>query len=488
MTTSTLATLTIGGESQPGDAGSYPVHNPARPAEVVGFAPAADRAQLDAAVTEARKAFRSWRALDVGERVAKVADAALTAGVQLKESDGARLYTSEHGKVLSEAGFEIDTAPMVAAVLGSMAEAALAPEQIDPQSPYPRLHREPYGVAALVIPFNWPFSVMMMKLASALSAGNTVVVKLPPTVPLAALQFGAAFAAALPPGVVNVVSAPGIELSQALVTHPGIDVISATGGVATGRAVIAAAATRLTPVLLELGGNDAAIIAPDIAISDQLVESLVTATYTTGGQVCMAIKRLYAPQGRVDELADAVLARCEREVVGDGLADDVTLGPLHTASGRDRVASLVKDAVAQGATVRTAGRIREEDADSDGYFVLPTVVTGVAPQSALATEEQFGPVLPIFGYDDIDDAVAAANATEFGLTASVWTGDDALADKVTGQLVAGTVSVNCHGMAAQDPRVPFGGVGQSGLGRELGADGIRAFTQPRGYVRQPVPR
>jgi len=252
--------------------------------------------------------------------------------------------------------------------------------------------------------------------------------------------------------------------------------------------VMAAAATRLTPVLLELGGNDAAIIAPDVAISDQLVESLVTATYTTGGQVCMAIKRLYAPQGRVDELADAVLARCEREVVGDGLADDVTLGPLHTASGRDRVASLVKDAVAQGATVRTAGRIREEDADSDGYFVLPTVVTGVAPQSALATEEQFGPVLPIIGYDDIDDAVAAANATEFGLTASVWTGDDALADKVTGQLVAGTVSVNCHGMAAQDPRVPFGGVGQSGLGRELGADGIRAFTQPRGYVRQPVPR
>jgi len=488
MTTSTLATLTIGGESQPGDAGSYPVHNPARPAEVVGFAPAADRAQLDAAVTEARNAFRSWRALDVGERVAKVADAALTAGVQLKERDGARLYTSEHGKVLSEAGFEIDTAPMVAAVLGSMAEAALAPDQIDPQSPYPRLHREPYGVAALVIPFNWPFSVMMMKLASALSAGNTVVVKLPPTVPLAALQFGAAFAAALPPGVVNVVSAPGIELSQALVTHPGIDVISATGGVATGRAVMAAAATRLTPVLLELGGNDAAIIAPDVAISDQLVESLVTATYTTGGQVCMAIKRLYAPQGRVDELADAVLARCEREVVGDGLADDVTLGPLHTASGRDRVASLVKDAAAQGATVRTAGRIREEDADSDGYFVLPTVVTGVAPQSALATEEQFGPVLPIFGYDDIDDAVAAANATEFGLTASVWTGDDALADKVTGQLVAGTVSVNCHGMAAQDPRVPFGGVGQSGLGRELGADGIRAFTQPRGYVRQPVPR
>jgi acyl-CoA reductase-like NAD-dependent aldehyde dehydrogenase len=488
MTTSTLATLTIGGETHSGAAGSYPVHNPARPAEIVGHAPAADRAQLDAAVAAARRAAPGWRALDVCDRVAKVAAAATTAGEQLKEREGARLYTSEHGKVLAEAGFEIDTAPMVALVLGSMAEATLTPEQIDPLAPYPRLHREPYGVAALVIPFNWPMAVMMTKLTSALTAGNTAVVKLPPTVPLAALQFGAAFAAALPPGVVNVLSAPGVELAQALVTHPGIDVISLTGGPATGRAVMAAAAPRLTPLLLELGGNDAAIIAPDMTISDQLVEQLVTATYTTGGQVCMAIKRLYAPQDRVDELADAVLARCDRELVGDGLADDVTLGPLHTAAGRDRVDALVKDAAAHGATVRTAGRLRDEDADAGGYFVLPTVVTGLAPDSALASEEQFGPVLPIFGYDVIDDAVTAANDTEFGLTASVWTGDDALADKVTGQLIAGTVSVNCHGMAAQDPRVPFGGVGQSGLGRELGADGIRAFTQPRGYIRQPAPQ
>lgn len=488
MTTSALATLTIGGDAVPGAAGSYPVHNPARPAEVVGEAPAADRAQLDAAVAAARRAAAGWRALDVDERIAKVEAAATAASEQLKGRDGARLYTREHGKVLSEAGFEIDAAPMMAAIIGSMAGAALAPEQIDPHAPYPRLHREPYGVAALVIPFNWPLAVMMMKLTSALIAGNTVVIKLPPTVPLAALQFGATFAAALPPGAVNVLSAPGIELAQALVTHPGIDLISLTGGPATGRAVMAAAASRLTPVLLELGGNDAAIIAPDMTISDGLVEQLVTATYTTGGQVCMAIKRLYAPRDRVGELAEAVLARCEREVVGDGLADEVTLGPLHTAAGRNRVEALVKDAAAQGATVRTAGRVRDEDADAGGYFVLPTVVTDVAPDSGLATEEQFGPVLPILGYDDIDDAVAAANDTEFGLTASVWTGDDALADKVTGQLVAGTVSVNCHGMAAQDPRVPFGGVGQSGLGRELGVDGIRAFTQARGYVRQPAPQ
>ncbi len=479
--------LTIGGELQPGAAGTYTVHNPARPAEVVGHAPVADRAQLDAAVAAARRAAPGWRALSVAERVAAFAAAAATAAEQLAARDGARLYTREHGKVLSEANFEISTGPGLAGLLGSMAETALAPEQIDPHSKYPRLHREPFGVAALVLPFNWPLALTMTKLASALAAGNTTVVKVPPSCPLAALQLAGAVAAALPPGVVNVLSGPGSELAQALVTHPGIDVISLTGGVATGRAVMAAAAPRLTPLLLELGGNDAAIIASDVQVSDELVERLVTATYTTGGQVCMAIKRLYAPRQRVGELAEALLARCAREVVGDGLAEETTLGPLHTAAGRDRVARLVGDAEAHGATVRTAGRIREADADAGGYFRLPTVVTDLAPDSALATEEQFGPVLPIFGYDSIDDAVTSANATDFGLTASIWTGDDALADRITAQLVAGTVSVNCHGLAAQDPRLPFGGCGQSGIGRELGVDGIRAFTQARTFVRHPVP-
>ncbi len=484
---STDSVLTIGGEPQPGAAGSYPVHNPARPAEIVGHAPTADRAQLDAAVAAARRAAPGWRALGVAERVAAFAAAATTAAEQVAGRDGARLYTREHGKVLTEANFELSTGPALAGLIGSMAETALAPEQVDPQSKYPRLHREPFGVAALVLPFNWPLALTMTKLASALTAGNTTVVKVPPTCPLVALQLAGALAAALPPGVVNVLAGPGSELAQALISHPGIDLISLTGGVATGRAVMAAAAPRLTPVLLELGGNDAAIIAPDITVTDELVERLVTATYTTGGQVCMAIKRLYAPADRVGELAEAVLARCDREVVGDGLAEETTLGPLHTAAGRDRVAALVGDAGAQGASVRTAGRIREADADAGGYFALPTVVTDLAPDSPLATEEQFGPVLPIFGYDSIDDAVTAANATEFGLTASVWTGDDALADRITGQLVAGTVSVNCHGLAAQDPRLPFGGCGQSGIGRELGVEGIRAFTQPRAFVRHPVP-
>jgi len=214
--TTTHPTLTIGGEQQPGGAGSYPVHNPARPAEVVDHAPAADLAQLDAAVQAARRAAAGWRALGVAERVAAVGSAATAAAEKLAGRDRGRLYTREHGKVLAEASFEIDTGPFLASLLGGMAETALAPEQVDPQSSYPRLHREPYGVAALIVPFNWPLAVMMMKLTSALSAGNTAVIKVPPTCPLVALQFGAAFAAALPPGVVNVLAGPGIELGQSI--------------------------------------------------------------------------------------------------------------------------------------------------------------------------------------------------------------------------------------------------------------------------------
>ena len=322
---------------------------PAGRGKVVGHAPAADRAQLDAAVPAARRAAPGWRALGVAERVAAVAAAATTAAEQLTGRDW-RAAVHPRARQGAQPRRPSRSAPgrVWPRSLGGMAEAALAPEQVDPQSKYPRLHREPFGVAALVLPFNWPLALTLTKLASALTAGNTTVVKVPPTCPLAALQLAAALAAALPPGVVNVLGGPGTELAQALVTHPGIDLISLTGGVATGRAVMAAAARRLTPVLLELGGNDAAIIASDITVSDELVERLVTATYTTGGQVCMAIKRLYAPRDRVGELAEAVLARCEREVVGDGLADETTLGPLHNAAGRDRVAALVADAEAQG--------------------------------------------------------------------------------------------------------------------------------------------
>ncbi len=487
MTDVVTASLVIDGKPRDGGAGTYDVFNPARPAELVGQAPAADRDQLDAAVAAARRAFGEWSAMSVQNRYDALVAATAAATAHATTADLATMYTREHGKVRSEAEFEILTAPALPQILGGMAEEALAPSLIEPPAAYPRLQREPYGVAALILPFNWPIAVTMMKLSSALVTGNTVVAKVPPTVPLATLHFAGLLAAELPPGVINFLSGPGIEISSALVSHPDIDVISLTGGVATGKAVMAAAAERLRPVLLELGGNDAAIIAPDLPITEALADQLYGATYTTSGQVCMAVKRLYCPRDKVEELAEALLARCDREVIGDGLAPETTLGPMHTAAGRDRVVQMIADAQSLGATVRTGGRLRDEDADSGGYFVLPTVVTDVPADASLVVDEQFGAVVPIIGYDDIDDAVAVANATEFGLTASVWTADDDLGDRIASQLVAGTVAINTHGMAAQDPRLPFGGVGASGIGRELGPDGLLAFTQPRALIRRPAP-
>ena len=179
------------------------------------------------------------------------------------------------------------------------------------------------------------------------------------------------------------------------------------------------------------------------------------------------------------ELVEALRARCEREVIGDGLVPEVTLGPLHTPAGYKRVRDMIAEATSSGAVVVSAGTWREEDRDSDGYFILPTIVSDVAPDASVVVDEQFGPVLPVLPYDDIDQAVEAANATPFGLTASVWTADDELADRISASLVAGTVGINCHGMAAQDPRLPFGGFGASGIGRELRAGGSAARRSGR---------
>ncbi|MFL6239774.1 MAG: aldehyde dehydrogenase family protein [Actinomycetes bacterium] len=481
------ASVVIGGEAMDGADGVYDVHNPARPAEVVGRAPVASNEQLDAAVAAARRTAPGWAAVSLSERAAAIAAAGQAAATALADLDLATSYTREHGKVRTEAQFELDTAPIIGQLLGGMAETALTPSFITPGAAYPRVQREPYGVAALILPFNWPVAVAMTKLGPALAAGNTTVVKVPPSCPLTVLRVLAEFAAALPRGVVNVLSGPSPELGRRLVAHPGIDLVSFTGGTSTGRAVMAAAAENLTPVLLELGGNDAAVIAPDLPITETLADLLAAAAYTTTGQVCMAAKRIYAPRGRVAELVDALRARCDREVIGDGLAPEVTLGPLHTPAGYHRVADMIDDAGSRGATVVTAGRWREEDRDGGGYFILPTIVTDVAPDAPVVAEEQFGPVLPVLAYDDIDQAVEAANATPFGLTASVWTADDALADRVATALVAGTVGINCHGMAAQDPRLPFGGFRTSGIGRELGPDGIQAFTQTRSFVRHDPP-
>jgi acyl-CoA reductase-like NAD-dependent aldehyde dehydrogenase len=480
--------LVIDGGVVPGEAGTYPVTNPVRPAEVVFAAPSASPGQLDRAVAAARAAFPSWAAMDPDERAELVAKAASAAGAAVESQDLATFLTREHGKVLWEAQFDSGTVGGMAGAFAPLVADALASRTLTGGGGRrTSVVHEPFGVVAALLPFNWPVSVLGNKVLPALLAGNTVVVKAPPTCPGAVLAVAAALADALPPGVVNAINGPSPELGEMLVSHPGVDMVSFTGGVPTGRAVMAAASSAVRPVVLELGGNDPAIVAPDVDIDDALADKIAGAAFITSGQVCMAVKRLYVPEAKVRAMVDALVARVGAEVVGDGLAPEVTMGPVHRPAARQRVEDMLEEAAERGARVHRPARVREEDADAGGYLVSPAIVEGAPDDAQIVCEEQFAPALPVIGYRDVDEAVRRANDSPYGLCASIWTADEDLASSAAHRLEAGTVFVNNHGTAAMDHRAPFGGWKQSGYGLELGPEGMLAFTRPKTILQFPAP-
>jgi acyl-CoA reductase-like NAD-dependent aldehyde dehydrogenase len=477
--------LVIDGGVEAGAGGTYPVTNPARPAEVVFEAPVTSPGQLDRAVEASRRSQPGWAALSMEERARQVIAAAEAGTAQVEALDLATLLTREHGKVKAEALMDSSLLGGMAAAFAPLVADALAPRTVSGGAT--TIEWEPHGVVAAILPFNWPVSVMGNKILPALLAGDTVVVKAPPTCPGAVLLIAAAMSEALPPGVLNVVNGPDAALGAALVAHRGVDMISFTGGVGTGQAVMAAAAARTRPVVLELGGNDPAILAPDVEADAALADRVVEAAFPTSGQVCMAIKRLYVHRDRMADTVDALHDRLSREVVGDGLAEEVTMGPVHTAAARDRVERFIAEAASAGAVVHRPGRLRAEDESSGGYFVSPALVEAPPVTSDIVREEQFAPALPVIPYDDLDEAVAAANDTTFGLCASVWSNDDALAADAASRLDAGIVWTNAHGMTAVDMYAPMGGWKQSGFGVELGPEGMQALARQRVRVRRPGP-
>jgi acyl-CoA reductase-like NAD-dependent aldehyde dehydrogenase len=425
--------------------------------------------------------------MDHEERAEMVAKAAAAAGAAVAAQDLATFLTREHGKVLWEAQFDAGTVGGMAGAFAPLVAEALTSRTLTGGGRRTSVVHEPFGVVAALLPFNWPVSVLGNKVLPALLAGNTVVVKAPPTCPGAVLAVAAALADALPPGVVNAVNGPGPELGEMLVSHPGVDMVSFTGGVPTGRAVMAAASSSVRPVVLELGGNDAAIVAPDMDIDAVLADKIAGATFITSGQVCMAIKRLYVPQDKVQAMVEALVARVATEVVGDGLAPEVTMGPVHRPAARRRVEDMLDEAAARGARVHRPARVRDEDAGAGGYLVSPAIVQGAPDDAQIVCEEQFAPALPVLGYRHVDEAVRRANDSPYGLCASIWTADEDLAADAARRLEAGTVFVNNHGTAAMDHRAPFGGWKQSGYGLELGPEGMLAFTRPKTILQFAPP-
>jgi acyl-CoA reductase-like NAD-dependent aldehyde dehydrogenase len=424
------------------------------------------------AVTAAAAAQGQWAALGFGLRLAQLREACAAAEGSLDLDSTSALLTREHGKIRVESLFDLATTAGMLGGLAPLMEEALVSRVVGAS----QVERMPHGVVACILPFNWPAAVMANKVLPALLAGNTVVVKTPPSCPGAVLTLAGAIAKGLPPGVLNTLNGPSPELGAALVDHPDVGMVSFTGGVTAGRSVLAACAPYLRPAVLELGGNDPAVIGPDVEPSEELAGRLLEAAFTTSGQVCMAVKRLYLPAGRREEWKDALVEALSRTVVGDGLDDEVTMGPVPTQLARDRVEAMIIEASTTAAEVIRPATVRNP---GDGWFVSPALVVDPDPASALVSEEQFAPALPLLSYQQVDDAVDAANATPFGLCASIWTHDPDLAGRVARRLSAGTVWTNAHGMGAMDHLAPMGGWGESGIGVEMGLEGMAAFTRPR---------
>lgn len=453
-----MQTMTINGAPVSSGA-AFDVVNPAT-GEVAAQAPACTPEQLDAAFAAAEAAGRTWRS-DVDARrkaMLRLAEAITAMGDAITAD-----LILETGKPAPIAGAEV---PICGAWLQVFADMEI-PRRVlqDDASALIEVAHRPLGVVAAITPWNFPIGLAMWKIAPALLAGNTIVLKPSPFTPLATLRLGQIMGEVLPPGVVNVVTG-GDDLGRAMVAHPTPRKVTFTGSVAGGKSVATAAGADLKRVTLELGGNDAVILMGDADIAASVPKILGTAFFNSG-QACALPKRIYVPDALYDETVDAFAAGAAAIELGTGM------GPLSTRPQYDRVTELAAEAVAAGARVAAGGG----PADRPGYFFEPTILADVPDTARVVEEEQFGPVLPILRYSDIDDALARANSTMYGLCGSVWGTDIAAAGAVAEQLECGTTFVNTH--AALLPTVPFGGSKWSGVGVENGVDGLLAFTEPQ---------
>jgi acyl-CoA reductase-like NAD-dependent aldehyde dehydrogenase len=336
---------------------------------------------------------------------------------------------------------------------------------------------QPLGVVTVIVPFNWPIAILGASLPHALLAGNTAIVKPPPSAPLATTRVVQRVAEKLPPGVLNVVTGKD-ENMAGLIQNPDVAKVCFTGSVNGGKRIMEMASKTLTRVTLELGGNDAAVFLDDAILDDTHLDRLFAAIYDSTGQICMNAKRVFVHRSRLDELVAGLTARLERAKLGHGLAEGTTMGPLHQGAQKAFVEEIIQEAKDAGADVREFGEL-PTGALAGGNFVRPAIVVDPDPSLRVVTQEQFGPVIPILPFDTEDDAVRLANDTWGGLCGSVWTADPEAAQRVGAQLVCGYVWVNDHGATRLDLRAPFGGMKQSGFGREQGIEGIRAFQDTR---------
>ena len=454
--------LLIGGKLVDGDA-SMDVIDPAT-GKLFMTVPRGSVRQAQQAVAAAKDAQPGWAALPLDKRRQHLA--AFADAINANADALARMLVREQGKPLTEASGEI---AFTEAFIRHFAAIDLPIEVLqDDEVGRVERHRKPLGVVVAILPWNFPLLLAAFKFPAALLMGNSFILKPAPTTPATALMLGNLAKDIFPAGVFNVVTDCN-DLGPTFTEHPDVAKISFTGSSATGKKVMAAAASTLKRISLELGGNDASIVLDDVDVA-KVARNIFSAAFMNAGQVCIAIKRVYAHSSIYDALCAELAKLADEAIVGDGLQQGTQIGPLQNAAQYAKAQSFLESASKEGRII-AGGEI----AEGDGYFIRPTIVRDVEDGARLVDEEQFVPVLPIIKFDDIDDVVRKANSSEYGLGSSIWSADKDRAYEIAKQIDCGTVWVNQH--LQFGPHIPFCGAKQSGIGIELSVDGMHEFSQ-----------
>jgi len=466
--------LLINNEWRPSASGkTMDVVNPATE-EVIAQVPSAERADLDSAVSAARAALAGpWAQLSARERgrmVRKLGERLLE-----RADEVARLETLHNGKPISESRqIEIPAAAECFEYYGGWSDKVMGETIPVKGNHLTYTLREPIGVVAAIVPWNFPLLLAAWKVAPALACGNTVILKPASQTPLTALALGdIAIEVGLPPGVLNVLTGPGAQLGQSIVEHPGIDKIAFTGDTTTGKGIMRGAADTLKKITLELGGKSPNIVLAD-ADMDAAIRGATIGIFYGKGEVCAAGSRLLVDKSIKEEFVDKLAARAKKMTAGDPMDPRTRFGALSSKKQMETVLRYIESGRQQGATV-VAGGARTDIGTGKGYFVQPTVFADVRPDMTIAREEIFGPVLASIEFADIDEAIARANDSQYGLAAGIWTRDIKKAHYIARKLQAGTVWINTYNV--YDTAAPFGGYKHSGFGREMSAHALEHYTQ-----------
>jgi betaine-aldehyde dehydrogenase len=444
------------------------VHN-AGTGEVMGRVPAGGTKDIDAAVAAARAALEGWRDTPADKRAEYLEK--ISAGLKARADELAKLIAQEVGMPLKMAGRIQAGLPIANFANYARLVKEFSFEQKIGNS---LVVREPVGVVGAITPWNYPLHQITLKVAPALAAGCTVVLKPSEVAPFNAFLLAeVAEAAGLPKGVLNVVTGTGAAAGEALVKHPGVDMISFTGSTRAGKRISELAAQSVKRVALELGGKSASVILDDADLA-AAVKGTVNGCYLNSGQTCTALTRMLVPDSLYQEASRLATEAAKGFVVGDPMLETTRLGPLTSQAQLERVRSYIRKGVAEGAEVLTGGADAPEGVPAGGYYVKPTVFGKVRNDMTIAQEEIFGPVLSIIAYRDEEDAVRIANDSPYGLAGAVWSKDEARAQRVARRIRAGQVDVNG---GAFNMNAPFGGFKQSGHGREAGVYGLEEFLE-----------